>query len=420
MTVSARLPRAGDQSFLKQLNRSAILDLVRRESGLTRAELASRIQVTKVTVGTVVQELLEEGWLAEGDLNQGGLGRPGRALHLSESRHLALGAEVGVQGLRVVACSASGRILHQSEDLTPTGNVDSTARRLAELLRGVLLRPEFQGRTVLGLGVALPGPVAQPEQRLLFAPNLGWRDLRFLDVLEPHLAGLPGLRVLENEANAAAAGEAYLLRGRTPEVLAYLSLGSGIGAGLITASPGLQLLRGAQSFAGEIGHTLVQPGGLYCHCGNRGCVETMLSGWAIRAALGVPTGVSLHQTITARQHEPEVQLTLRRAGEALGVVLVNLHHTLNPSDIVIGGTLVRLPGPLLPTALDFFADHQHRLFGAARPVHIEIREDSTFLPARGAATQVLSQFIQSPLMPSGSLPSDQTPAIQPPSTQEHA
>lgn len=394
MTVSVRPIRAGDQSFLKQLNRSAILDLVRREPGLTRAELATSIQVTKVTVGTVVQELLDEGWLREGELQQGGMGRPGRAIHLNEEYHVVLGAEVGVQGLRVAACSASGAVLYQHEELSPTGDVDSTARRLADLLLAVLARPEVQGRTVLGLGVAAPGPVSLPEYLLLFAPNLGWRDVAFLNALEPHLNGLPGLRLLENEANAAAFGEAYRFRERPPEVLAYLSLGSGIGAGLIMGSPGPRLLRGAQSFAGEVGHTLVQPGGLACRCGNRGCVETLLSGWAIRAALGVPDGVSLHQTVTARLSEPEVQIILKRAGEALGMLLTNLHHTLNPSDIVIGGALSCLPGPLLPTALDFFTDHQHRLFDMARPVNIEVCADSTFLPARGAAAQVLSQFIQ--------------------------
>jgi len=104
MTVTVRANRAGDQSYLKHLNRAALLDHVRREPGLTRAELATRLQITKVTVGSTVQALLDEGWLSEGDLQHGNLGRPGRALYLDEDHHLVLGAEVGVQGLRVAAC----------------------------------------------------------------------------------------------------------------------------------------------------------------------------------------------------------------------------------------------------------------------------------------------------------------------------
>ncbi|WP_420594036.1 ROK family protein [Deinococcus sp.] len=399
MTSTAQAPRAGDQRFLKHLNRSAILELVRWQPGMTRAELALKAQLTKVTVGTVVQHLLAEGWLSEGELQQGGMGRPGRALYLSDGHYLVLGAEVGVQGLRAVACSLGGQTLAERYIRRPTGTPQAAAASLGELIAGLLAEPGLRSRQVLGLGVALPGPVARPENRLLFAPNLGWRDIAFLDVLEPHLGGLAGSRLLENEASAAAFGEAYLNRKTLTGVLAYLSLGSGIGAGLIIGSPTPTLLRGAQHFAGEVGHSLVQQGGLYCHCGNRGCLETLLSGWAIRAALGVPPGEDLHSAVTSRLEESAVQVILRRAGEALGMLLTNLHHTLNPSDIVIGGSLSRLPGPLLPTALDFFAAHQHRLFGIDRPVNIEICPDSALLPARGAAAQVLAEAIQT--LPTG-------------------
>ena len=394
VTVLARAVQAGDQSFLKQLNRSAILELIRCQPGLTRAELAAQAQLTKATVGTVVQRLLDEQWLSEGELNQGSLGRPGRALHLNESARLVLGAEVGVQGLRVAACSMTGQILASAEVQALTGSPEQAAAALSHLIAGVLARPELERRQVIGLGIALPGPVAQPEQRLLFAPNLGWRDVAFLELLLSHLPELPGLRLIENEANAAAFGEAYLSSRQESGLLAYLSLNSGIGAGLVGTALTPQLLRGAQHFAGEVGHSLMQPGGLYCHCGNRGCIETLLSGWAIRAALNLEPGEDLRDAVTARQANAEVQHTLRRAGVALGVLLTNLHHTLNPGRIVIGGSLTRLPGPLLPSALEFFADHQHRLFGIDRPVEIEVRPDSTFLPARGAAAQVLAEVIQ--------------------------
>lgn len=393
MTHHTRPTRAGDQSYLKRLNRSAILELVRQEPGLSRAELAARTHVTKVTVGTVVQELLDEGWLTETTLQHGGLGRPGRPVHLNEDRHVIIGADVGVQGLRVVATSLTGRVLTRHVHDGPTGDPDAAAATLAQLIRSARL--DLADRQLLGLGVAVPGPVSQPEHLLLLAPNLGWRDVPFLDLLGAHLPDLPGLTLLENEANAAAFAESYL-RGRdAPDLLAYLSLGSGIGAGLVVASPEPRLLRGASHLAGEIGHTVLQPGGLYCHCGNRGCAETLLSGWAIRAALGVPEGTPLVDAVNARLDEPEVQVTLRRAGEALGLLLTNLNHTLNPSEIVLGGPLTRLGGPLMPTALDFFREHQHHLYATAPPTRVQVRADSTLLAARGVAAQVLARTIRS-------------------------
>ncbi|WP_081909099.1 ROK family transcriptional regulator [Deinococcus sp. YIM 77859] len=389
--------RAGDQGFLKQLNRSAILEAVRRDPGISRAELAARTQLTKVTVGTMVQELLDQGWLVEGGLQQGSVGRPGRALYLNEGRHILLGAEVGVQGLRVVACTLTGRSLGQRAVLTPSTTPEATAQQLAILLTEVLALPELAGREILGLGVAVPGPVALHESTLVFAPNLGWRNIPFLTVLKPFLPDLPGPWLLENEAKAAAFGEVYFSETAKPELLAYLSLGTGIGSGLMVGTPVPHLLRGAQGLAGEIGHSVLQPGGAYCHCGNRGCAETLVSGWAIRAALGIPPGVLLETALQHRMDDIEVQVTLRRAGEALGMLLTNLHHTLNPSDIVLGGALTRLGAPLLQPALTFFGEHQHHLYASASPVRLHVRTDSTFIPARGAAAQLLARVIHTPV-----------------------
>ncbi|GHF50581.1 putative NBD/HSP70 family sugar kinase [Deinococcus metalli] len=400
--MTSTLP-AGDQGFLKHLNRAAMLDALRREGGLSRAELAARTGRTKVTVGSVVQDLLAEGWVHEGDLQQGTVGRPGRQLHLDGRHHVLFGAEVGVLGTRAVACTLTGQVLARAATTTPTGDPDSAAADLARLVRTLAEHPDVHGREVLGLGVAVPGPVAPDGASLLYAPNLGWPQLAFLDTLAPHLhaAGLTSLgrvRVLDNEANAAAFGEAYLPPGPSPAeppgLLAYLSLGTGVGAGLVEG--GRRVLRGAHGLAGELGHTVIQPGGLYCHCGNRGCVETLLGGWAIRASLGLNALEPLEAALLPRRREAAVQVTLGRAGEALGLLLVNLHHTLNPSDIVIGGALARLGGPLMDTALDFFTAHLARRRGQSPPVRVDVRPDSLYLPARGAAAQVLGRAIAAP------------------------
>lgn len=395
-TLDAPYP-TGDQGFLKHLNRARLLDLVRRQPGLSRAELATQAGLTKMTVGTVVGDLLAQGWLDEGELRQGGVGRPGRALSLSAGNFVLLGAEIGVLGQRAVACTLRGEVLASRTLSAPTGPPEPAARQLAQLIGDLRRDPAVAGRVPLGVGVAVPGPVDPADQTLTYAPNLGWGAVPMLEVLAAHLGDLPGLRLIENEANAAAFGEAYR-HPQPPEVLAYLSLGTGIGAGLVMAGalPGQplpQLLRGPQGLAGEIGHTLVQPGGLYCHCGNRGCAETLLSGWALRATLGVGEGESLGDFVAAHLNDAAVQVALRRAGEALGTLLVNLQRTLNPSHVVIGGFLTQLGGPMIDTALDFFSAHQRGRAGAASALHIEVCADHLLRPARGAAAQVLAQTI---------------------------
>ncbi|MGQ0335895.1 ROK family protein [Halomonas elongata] len=395
MPTSFQPHRSGDLHFLKRLNRSAILELVRRSPGLTRADIATQAQLTKATVGSGVQSLLKQGWLREGELQKSSGGRPGRALHLDEQRFAILGAEVGVHGLRLVACTLSGRILASHHERLSPSSPEVTAELLAGLLKKLQQSPALDGYHLLGLGVALPGPVAPNAPLLRVAPNLGWKDIRFLDLLRSHLPQLEGAWLMDNEAKSAAFGEFYFRTGQVPDSLIYVSAGTGIGSGMIEGNQPL-LSRGFQGLAGEIGHTVLQPGGLYCHCGNRGCAETLVSGWSIRAALGVAEDEDLLEALRPRLHEEAVQLTLRRAGEALGTLLLNLHHTQNPSELVLGGSLVQLGPSFLDPALSYFKTHQNRLLGSSQQVPLRVIDDSTFIAARGAAAQVLAHVIHGP------------------------
>lgn len=390
----------GDQPYLKHLNRARVLHLLRTHPGLSRAELAARSGLTKVTVGSLVTGLLDGGWLHEGHARPGAAGRPGRELHLGEARHVLLGVEIGVLGARAVATTLRGTVLARAQTRTPTTTPHAAAQTVTQLCGQLLLDPATQGRELLGLGVALPGPVSPDGTRVLYAPNLGWDDVPFLDLLRaaPDLPHLPaGAITLDNEANAAAFGESFLRPGDPPQLLAYVSLGSGVGAGFTALSGTPHVLRGARGLAGEIGHAIIQPGGLYCHCGNRGCVETLLSGWAIRAALNLNVQDPLDEALAPRLREAAVQVTLGRAGEALGQLLVNLHQTLGPDEIVIGGALTRLDGAVLGPALDVYHARQWR--PAAPPARITVRQDSRHLPALGAAAQVLAHVIDTPQEP---------------------
>jgi predicted NBD/HSP70 family sugar kinase len=364
---------------------------VRRYPGATRADIAAHTQLTKATVGGVVQALLERGWLREGELQPRGGGRPGRALYLDDAHHVLLGADIGVRGLRVVACTLGGEVLLQRYVTQAPTTPEETATRLAEMLRVLRDDPVIVDRHCLGLGVTVPGPVAPEQPILRLAPNLGWIDVAFLEVLRPHLPDLDGAWLLDNEANAAAFGEFYFHDGIPPESIVYISAGSGIGSGLVTGDNYPLVPRGIQGLVGEIGHTIVQPGGLYCHCGNRGCAETLVSGWAIRAALGIADTENLEAAIAARGDDPDVNAVLRRAGEALGTLMLNLHHTLNPAMLVLGGSLMHLGERLIAPALAYFEAHQNDLLRGTQRVPVKVIHDSTFTAARGAAAQVMAK-----------------------------
>lgn len=364
---------------------------------MTRADVALRTGLTKATVGAIVQELLNREWLREGALQQSGGGRPGRSLHPDASRHVLLGVDIGVKSLRLIACSLTGEPLIQRHiEQVPT-TPEETATTLTEHIRTMLADDAVRDRHCLGMGVTLPGPVSPDRPLLRLAPNLGWRDVPFLELLKPLLPQVTGHWLLDNEANAAAFGEYYFHPGLLPDSLVYLSASTGIGSGLVTGDGHVPIVsRGRGGLVGEIGHTILQPGGLYCHCGNRGCAETLVSGWAIRAALNIPADRSVAETLRPRLNEPEVALTLRRAGEALGMLLLNLHHTLNPPEIVIGGSLAGLGDALLAPALAYFEQHRNGLLDTTGQVTVRVLEDSTFTAARGAAAEVMARAVQAP------------------------
>ncbi|WP_110686688.1 ROK family transcriptional regulator [Salinicola aestuarinus] len=384
-------PSAGDLNYLKSLNRSTVLSTVRRHPGVSRADIALRTGLTKATVGGVVQALVKGGWLREGELHARGGGRPGRSLHLDGERHCMLGAEVGVKGLRLVACNLLGEVLASCHCPAPPTDPESTAVRLAELLVALREEPAVSARHCLGLGVAVPGPVSTRAPILSLAPNLGWVDVDFLALLrrEP---GLPaGTWLLDNEANAAAFGEFYFFEGVPPESIAYISAGSGIGCGVVSGDHFPVVPRGHQGLVGEIGHTVIQPDGSRCHCGNRGCAETLVSGWALREALDLDSEASLGDAVAARAEEPAVRALIQRAGQALGLLLLNLHHTLNPSMLILGGSLMQLGEPLTGPALDYFTSHQNDLLRQSQSVPVKIIADGTFTAARGVAAEVMAR-----------------------------
>ncbi|WP_457809257.1 ROK family transcriptional regulator [Kushneria sp. EE4] len=392
MTCSSDPRPAGDLNSLKQRNRLAILDALRRRPNMSRTELARETGLTKVTVGSAVTTLLDSGWLEEGALQRRRGGRPGRELSLNEHHHLLLGVEVGVDELRLLACTLSGATLAQ-RCLPRTGTTpEDAARQLAHELMALLAGDGLDARRLLGVGVALPGPVMPNEPLLGLAPNLGWHRVRFLDLLAHHLPPLPGLRLMDNESSLAAFGELYFAHDRAPDSLLFVSADIGIGSGLVENAASPRIIRGVHGLAGEIGHTLLDPEGTLCHCGNYGCAETLVSGWRLRQQLGIGDDADLATAVAALPAERTAPV-LARAGRALGMLLHNLHHTLNPAEIVIGGTLTALGPAFLTPALTAFERTQRRLLPEAALIIPRVLTQSRLTPARGAAALVMATVL---------------------------
>jgi len=355
---------AGDQQLLKQINRMALVRQLCSEPGLSRAALAETVGLTKSTVSLLVRELLDEGWLTETELRAtGALGRRATPLQLDGSRLALLGADLGICTARIVATNLLGevlveRVLPYENGDDPTACIAAVGDVLVELSRA---GGALAGRTMLGTGIGLHGVVDDATGVLHYAPHLGWRNVDVGSQLRAQFDGTPlaGLPLfIQNEANVAALAELEFAGQSGADPLIYLSLGYGVGAGIIVNG---RLMTGQFGFAGEVGHTILQQGGPPCSCGRRGCADALIGLQALVDEVYGKAGVSPAQADRLFEQsaagEAVAAKAVDAAGRHLGVLLNNLWVAFDPMCIVLGGAALRLGERLIEPARRVLDDY---------------------------------------------------------------
>lgn len=262
-------------------------------------------------------------------------------------RGLRLGVDLGGTRVKLGLVDERGHVRE-------TRGVD-TVRDPRALARAVwaAARP-WAIRGVLGTGVGVAGDVDAARGVVRLAPNLGWRHVSVLRHFRA--VGWTGPLRFENDATAAAWGAHHAERKGRVESLILITLGTGVGGGLVLNGV---LHRGATGSAGEIGHVVVDPRGPRCGCGAAGCLETYLGAVGLSAeaarryaARGRPNvDVSpVELARRARRGDPIARGVWVRAGKALGAALSNLVNVLNPDVVMFTGGVARAAGLFLPTA----------------------------------------------------------------------
>ena len=349
----------GDQQLVKRINRSVLLRLLRAQPGLSRARLSQHSGLTKSTVSALVRELLAEHWLSEASapVAQDGMGRPSTPLHINADVRVLIGVEIGVRQMRLVQVSLTGEVLASAGQPLANTQAQPVCAQAAQMVRQAWLALTRNHLQLSGVGVCLPGAIDEGSGVVQFAPNLGWRDVKFLAMLTRALAqaGLPEMGIhLHNDADAAALGEYEFAGGESEDPLIFVNCDVGVGAGIVLND---RLFTGARGMAGEIGHSIMQVDGALCSCGRRGCAETFIGARALDTAEGV-----------------------ERAARYLGVLIQNLDVMFNPRVVVLGGQSC--------------STHADLLEGAARTVQAYARSAGVPAPVvRGARYGLLAAAV---------------------------
>ncbi len=334
----------GDQFLMKKINKSIVLETIIQRSPISRSAISELTGLNKATVSTMVNELTESHLVDEIGPGQSSGGRKPLMLLFNNRAGYAIGIDLGVNYILGILTDLSGNIVSerriQLEDLSS----QSLLEKLNKCVRYLLKKCPDSPYGVIGIGIGVPGMVDE-QGTVQSAPNLGWKMVPLREQLIREF-NLPV--TIDNEANAGAYGEKQFGAGKNNSPMIYVSVGIGIGTGIILQD---ELYRGVSGFSGEMGHMSIVAEGLSCRCGNRGCWELYASEKALLQQADELPAVRRAYTDSGRKLDLSLLIELAKAGNAdvaalfrrigtyLGVGIANIVNIFNPKLVVIGNRM---------------------------------------------------------------------------------
>ena len=358
--------QTGDQALVRQINLSLIMHSLWTDSPISRARLSQKTKLNKTTVSNLINELNQRGFVREMGMQTSGTGRPATLLTLNPTAGYIVSCEIGVGFLEILVTDFAPQAIWQIKEPIKSGTAESEVLdRMLVLLHEAVKRGKSSADKLLGIAVGIPGMVDHSSGTILFAPNLKWRNIPLLTLLEQESFGAPIF--VDNEANMAALGEHYFGAAQGYSEILYLSGNVGLGGGFLSNG---QLRRGASGMAAEYGHMTMDPHGELCNCGNYGCWETMVSQNSLYKKIinavqsGEPSLItekiqgqwerlSVEMIVEAAQAGDKVAIrSLEEIGHSLGIGIASLLNALNPEIVVLGGILSIASEFLFPVVND--------------------------------------------------------------------
>lgn len=315
------------------VNRSAILAHLGAQGPASRADLARALGVSPALVTQLTKDLLGDGLLVELEHSPSQGGRPARMLGLAASAGRAIGVKVVADHIAFVEVGIDGAVTRSASepfDATAATSLNDLVALLEQFIAG------GGGSRLLGVGVGVPGSVDRQSSGLVDSWPLGWSQVPLGETLRREL-GLPV--IVENNVNALAMAERLYGVGRRHENFLVVTIGAGIGAGIVIDGV---VLRGAAGGAGEIGHIPVVEDGPLCTCGNHGCLESLIGEAALvrtareRGIIGAGADIQALQ-LAADQGVAGAAELFGEAGHLLGRSLAGVVHTIDPELIIVLG-----------------------------------------------------------------------------------
>jgi len=330
------LPR--NSKWMRSYNRALVLRLIRMHQPISRVELAQQTKLTKPTVSNIVGELIADQLVMERELGVSNGGRKPILLELVAKEQYVIGIDATSHRFIGVIADLSGNTIHEVETIGKFDTNEELIEAVVQLCQELIDETEQVG-TIHGIGISVHGMVNPETGVILFAPRFHLHDVTLKEHLEQRFS-YPVF--IENDVRALASFELLFGEGVGVDQFFYLYAGEGIGGAYVLDG---KLIDGENHITGEVGHMRLDLDGPICSCGNRGCLEALAGEKALLRDFEaidpqVKTLAELRKRLTAE--DSYAKAAYHRAGEYIGIGVLNTIHLINPKRILLGGPMFEL------------------------------------------------------------------------------
>lgn len=378
-----------DQAFVKKHNQNILLSEIIKRSPISRAKLSELTHLNKATVSSQVAALIESKLVFEIGQGQSSGGRRPVLLVFNKDAGYAIGVDLGVNYIRTVLTNLSGNIVFEDFVTLADPSFAAVGPLLTDRLHYVMHHAPESPYGIIGIGIGIQGFVDE-EQKILFTPNSKWDHVDLRSFLQKDF-NFPIL--LTNEANAGAYGEKLFGTLRDCQNGVFVSLGIGLGVGLILNG---EMYNGTHGFSGELGHMTIDLAGKKCHCGNRGCWELYVSERTFLRQLSRLKGRTLNDIREAldliRNNDVNALNCLDQIAYYLGLGVTNIINIFDPELVILNGNLVESSPLVMSTVQKTVAERAfEHVESRCRITVSELGQEAT---AIGGASFAIEEFFE--------------------------
>ena len=387
------MSRTWNQYIVKQENKALVLKTIIEHTPISRAKVAQVTGLNKGTVSSLVSELIDEHFVTESGPGESSGGRRPFMLLFNQAAGYTIALDLGVGYIDAALTDLNGEILVKKHEKMYERQFDTVFEHIVSIIYTLIKEMKKSPYGLVGIGIGVPG-VVNHEGEILLAPNLNWKNIQLKQALHD-VFDVPV--IVENEANAAAYGEMRFGFETPPKHVLYLSVGMGIGMGMVLDQ---KLYTGLNGFAGEMGHITIVKDGINCRCGNTGCFERYASEQALLEQAikrGLVTGneeASVDLLIEKANANNEAVIALfKEMGEYIAIGITTMIHLFNPEQILIGNQLSKLQ-PWIREDIQTYV-YSHAIGFRSKKVTVDFTSPDHLSTIKGMASFTIENFLLS-------------------------